>query len=301
MNIFIYIRAVLIVALLAFTSPLVAGGHTGGGPTVTVGMEKQLEMRDWFDGFAGETDYKFFQQVGEMNGALEFEDRFEETEYSEFHLRVTRGEVMEKAGRMMAPGKKLSPGRGDRELTWGRFYALDMHPKTPLVGMLHATIVMQMFADNTVQTGGWLGVMPGTRIEEDLALLKKVTDDYFASRGKDPSLYRQLICKGTHETIAEFRRKPACSGVSFYGPPVYPKDPEASIKFIAGLFDEFVTAYMDIVRERADDKYTAADVAAQDEMRRQWLIDQLFSDPFASAVVPFHIWSFANMPPVVKF
>ncbi|NND55382.1 MAG: hypothetical protein HKN56_10495 [Gammaproteobacteria bacterium] len=266
-----------------------------------VSKEKQAELQLWFDAYAAQMDDKYFGQVGEMNGRVEFEDRFHETEYARFLLRVTRGDVMEKAGRMMAPGKKLSPGRGDGILTWGRFYSLDMHPKTPLVGMLHATIVMQMFEDDSVTTGGWLGVMPGTRVEEDLALLKKVTDNYFARHDKDPSLYRQLICKGTHDTVAQFRRKPACSGVSFYGPPVYADDPEASIRFIAGLYDEFVGTYMDIVRERQGDTYTAADIEAQDGMRRQWLIDQLFSDPFSGKIIPFEIWSFANVPPVVKF
>ncbi len=82
---------------------------------------------------------------------------------------------------------------------------------------------------------------------------------------------------------------------------MYRGDPEASIKFIAGMFDEFVGTYMDIVAERADDPFTAADLAAQDDMRRRWLIDQLFSDPFASKIVPFEVWSFANVPPVVKF
>jgi hypothetical protein len=31
------------------------------------------------------------------------------------------------------------------------------------------------------------------------------------------------------------------------------------------------------------------------------MIDQLFSDPYASSIVPFDVWSFANMPPIIKF
>lgn len=289
----------IVVLLLLPGTALFAGAHDGSA--VTVSDAEQRELQTWFNEFVAEMDDKYFGLVGEMNGALEFEDREMETEWSGFDLRVTRGEVMEKAGRMLSDGKKLSPGRGEGVLTWGRFYSLDMHPKTPLVGMLHATIVMQMFEDGKIGTGGWLGVMPGTKIEEDLASLKKVTDDYFAKHGKDPALYRRLICKGTHDTVAEFRRKPACSGVSFYGPPVYPDDPEASIRFIADLFDEFVGTYMAIAAERADDAFTEADLAAQDAMRKRWLIDQLFSDPFAAKIVPFEAWSFANVPPVIKF
>ncbi|MEE4185029.1 MAG: hypothetical protein V2J12_04615 [Gammaproteobacteria bacterium] len=80
-----------------------------------------------------------------------------------------------------------------------------------------------------------------------------------ARHGKDPALYRRLICKGTEDTVAEFRRK------------------------------------------RADDPFTAADIAAQEQMRKRWLVDQLFSDPFAAKIVPFEIWSFQNVAPVSKF
>ena len=292
---------VLITALL-WSSLAIAGAHDGSGPPpVVVGEAEQLELRAYLDQFIEQMDDKYFAVVEDLNGDIDFEDRQISTEWSDFDLRVARGDVMEKAGRMLAIGKKRSPGRGDGVLTWGRFYSLDMHPKTPLVGMLHATVVMQMFADGSVQTGGWLGVMPGTKIDADLARLKQVADDWFAEHGKDPALYRRLICKGTHDTVSEFRRRPACSGVSFYGPPVYPDDPGASIRFIAGLFDGFVGAYTDITAQRADDAFTDADVAAQDDMRRRWLIDQLYSDPFSSKIVPFEAWSFANVPPVIKF
>lgn len=291
----------IVIATSLYCAPALvsAGAHSGSAGTLS--EADRITLSTLFNEFVADMDAKYFGQVEAMNGGIEFEDRTASTEYSNFELRVARGDVMEKAGRMLSDGKKLSPGRGDGVLTWGRFYSLDMHPKTPLVGMLHATIVLQMFEDGSVATGGWLGVMPGTKVEEDLALLKQVTDDYFAERDKDPALYRRLICKGTHETISEFRRRPACSGVSFYGPPVYRGDPEASIKFIAGMFDEFVGTYMAIVAERADDPFTATDIKAQDDMRRRWLIDQLFSDPFASKIVPFEVWSFANNPPVIKF
>ena len=259
------------------------------------------ELAEYMKAFISDMDAKYFDRVGEMNGELVFEDRTAETDWSGYDLRVTRGEVMEKAGRMLSQGKKQNPARGDKELVWSRFYSLDMHPKTPLVGMLHATIVLQFFADGSSSTGGWLGVMPATKIAEDLDSLKELTDAYFAEADKDPSLYRRLICKGTEDTIFEFRRKPACSGVSFYGPPVYRGSTEDSLAFIAGLFDKFVDAYVDIVEKRADQSYSEADLLAQDKMRKSWLIDQLFSDPFASAIVPFEVWSFANVPPVIKF
>ena len=53
------------------------------------------------------------------------------TEYSDYNIRVVRGPVIEKTGRMLSEGKMTSPGRGDKNLVWGRFYSIDIHPKTP--------------------------------------------------------------------------------------------------------------------------------------------------------------------------
>ena len=224
------------------------------------------------------------------------------TKYSDFDVRVARGPIVEKIGRMISEGKMTSPGRGEeRNLLWGRFYSIDVHPKTPLVGMLHATLVLQIFEDGSIGTGGWLDVMPGTRVKSDMNYLKKVTDEYFEENNADPSLYRKLVCKGTEETIAEFRRKPSCSGVSFYGPPVFRESGEKSYRFIKGMYSEFVDAYFETIQKRMNDPYTEEDLLAQEKMRKSWLIDQLFSDPFASKIVPFEVWATANVAPTVKF
>jgi coproporphyrinogen III oxidase len=224
------------------------------------------------------------------------------TKYSDFDVRVARGPIVEKIGRMISEGKMTSPGRGEeRNLLWGRFYSIDVHPKTPLVGMLHATLVLQIFEDGSIGTGGWLDVMPGTRVKSDMNYLKKVTDEYFEENNADPSLYRRLVCKGTEETITEFRRKPSCSGVSFYGPPVFKESGEKSYRFIKGMYSEFVDAYFETIQKRMNDPYTEEDLLAQEKMRKSWLIDQLFSDPFASKIVPFEVWATANVAPTVKF
>ncbi|RLB66672.1 MAG: hypothetical protein DRH08_05595, partial [Deltaproteobacteria bacterium] len=118
--------------------------------------------------FMDHMDAKYFARIEALNGGLEFEGLITDTEYSSYDIQVVRGPVIEKAGRMISAGKKTSPGRGDSVLAWSRFYSIDIHPKTPLVGMLHAAIVMQFFEDGRSFVGGWLGVLPGTRIEEDL-------------------------------------------------------------------------------------------------------------------------------------
>ena len=89
--------------------------------------------------------------------------------------------------------------------------------------------------------------------------------------------------------------------VSFYGPPVFRDSGEKSYMFIKGMFTEFVDAYMQLVEKRMDDDFSDEDVLAQETMRHRWLIDQLFSDPYASKIVPFEVWSAANVPPTIKF
>ena len=260
--------------------------------------------------FMQTSDDKYFDWVNKINEQTSPElgdqpindENFDwVTEYSDYNIRVVRGPVIEKTGRMLSEGKMTSPGRGDKNLVWGRFYSIDIHPKTPLVGMLHATIVLQFFEDNSIGTGGWLDMMPGTRIPEDLEFLKQTTDDYFNKHNANTALYRRLVCKGTEDTIEYWRRKPSCSGVSFYGPPVFRDSDEKSYMFIKGMFTEFVDAYLQLVEKRMNDSFSKEDILAQEVMRKRWLMDQLFSDPFASKIVPFEVWSAANVPPTIKF
>lgn len=255
--------------------------------------------------FMEQADRKYFARAQALNGAAlapaAGDVLSRETDDSIYDVRVTRGPVVEKLGRMVAEGKKTQPGRREGELVWSRFYSIDVHPQTPLVGMLHATLVLQFYADGTGFAGGWLGVMNGTRVEQDMAALAGVVDTHFDGYGRNPGVYRGLIVKGTEDTISEFRRRPDPSGVSFYGPPVFPGDVARSYEFIEGLFGKFTDAYLDLIPKRTGVTVTADDVARQDAMRKRWLVDQLYSDPFASKLVPFEVWSLANVPPTVRF
>jgi hypothetical protein len=256
-------------------------------------------------GFMDRADQKYFARALVLNGNESItspgDSLTRETDDSIYAVRVTRGPVVEKFGRMVAEGKKTQPGRREGVLVWSRFYSIDVHPRTPLVGMLHATLVLQFYEDGTGFAGGWLGVMNGTRVDEDMQLLTNVVDTHFAAYGKSPGVYRSLIVKGTDDTIADFRRRPDPSGVSFYGPPLFPGDVARSYALIEGLFEKFTDAYLDLIPRRTSATMSAKDLASQEAMRKRWLVDQLFSDPFASKLVPFEVWSLANVPPTVNF
>lgn len=74
-----------------------------------------------------------------------------------------------------------------------------------------------------------------------------------------------------------------------------------SYEFIEVLLEKFTDAYLGLIPRRAGESVTAQDLALQEGMRKRWLVDQLFSDPFASKLVPFEVWSLANVPPTVRF
>ncbi len=294
-------RTLWLLAAGVISLVLTAGPAAGDERLLKLAPADQAVARAMTD-FIARMEEQQFRRVADLNGGVTgFETLERQTDDTDYVVRVTRGPVVEKAGSMIALGRKSQPGRIQGVLAWSRFYSLDVHPKTPLVGMLHATVVVQFYADGQSVAGGWLGVMNGTRNAGDMAILKAVTDAHFAKFGKDPTLYRRLIMKGTQDTVTEFRRRPDDSGVSFYGPPVFPGDTAQSYEFIAGLFEQFTGTYLDLVSRRARDAWTPADLAAQDAMRKRWLIDQLFSDPFASKLVPFEVWWLANVPPVIKF
>jgi hypothetical protein len=252
--------------------------------------------------FMDDMDRRQFGRVDRLNGAGAAPERLQrETDDSIYDVTVTRGPVVEKFGRMIAEGKKSQPGRREGEIVWSRFYSLDGHARSPLVGMLHATLVLQFYTDGSASAVGWLGVMNGTRVDADMQRLTRVVDEHFAAYGRDPTVYRKLMVKGTDETIADFRRRPDPAGVSFYGPPVFPGDAARSYEFVEGLFTKFTDAWIDLAEQHRNDAGTPADVAAQEAMRKRWLVDQLFSDPFAKELVPFEVWSTANVPPVIRF
>lgn len=295
------LAVLLLGGLLNMPAPAAAGSDAR---LARLSAEHQVIARRMV-AFMEQADRRYFARAEALNGkaaaSLPGDTLERETDDSIYNVRVTRGPVVEKLGRMIAEGKKTQPGRREGVLVWSRFYSIDVHPQTPLVGMLHATLVLQFYEDGTGFAGGWLGVMNGTRVAEDMQALTSLVDTHFEAYGRDPAVYRSLIVKGTEDTISEFRRRPDPSGVSFYGPPVFPGDLARSYELVEGLFEKFTDAYLDLVPKRTGAPVTAEDLALQEAMRKRWLVDQLYSDPFASKLVPFEVWSLANVPPAVRF
>jgi hypothetical protein len=118
----------------------------------------QAIARD-MNAFVARIEDKYFGRLERMNGALPIETLERQTDDTDYLVRVTRGPVVAKAGSMLAFGKKQQPGRLGGEILWSRFYSLDIHAKTPLVDMLHATVVTQFYTSGQSFAGGWLGIM----------------------------------------------------------------------------------------------------------------------------------------------
>lgn len=129
-----------------FTPSLIlpAFAETDEGAKTLSPEQKQLTER--MLKFMEDMDKKYFDRVYKLNGNDTSETKEFLNEYSDYDIKVTRGPVIEKMGRMLAVGNKASPdSRMPGSLLWGRFYSLYAHPKSPLVGMLHAAIVVQVF------------------------------------------------------------------------------------------------------------------------------------------------------------
>lgn len=248
--------------------------------------------------FMDEMDALYFGRIAQLNGTEEVEVLEFPTEYSGHNVRVARGAVVEKAGRMRAVPIKPKADFQSKRL-WSRFFSIDVHPKSPRVGMLHAAFTLHYNPDGTSAIGGWVDVLPGATSSGDLAMLKQTMDRVFERYGKNPEPHRKLSCEGSPGE-GQRRREPACVGGSFYGRDMMAIN-EQNFRFMTEAYREFLIAYLDLIEKNQDAPYTDADLAKQDYMRRNWLEDRFFSDPYTGNVVPYEVWALSTLPPDVKF
>ena len=76
---------------------------------------------------------------------------------------------------------------------------------------------------------------------------------------------------------------------------------EVHFALVSELYSTVVDTYFELLDKRKRQHYGAAELAAQDSMRKGWLADQLFWDVLAKNFVPYEAWSAVNGPPVVKY
>ena len=248
--------------------------------------------------FLSDMDRLYFGRVGQLNSDSSIEVLDFPTDFADHQVQVARGPVVEKAGRMRVITKKPAAEFQDQRV-WSRFFSVDVHPRSPLVGMLHAAFVMHFNPDGTSTIGGWVDVLPGASPAEDLEYLKQTMDAVYEKHGVDGSVHRKMSCEGTRGE-GKRRRKPACVGGSFYGRDMMSVSDE-TFSFMTEAYSSFLEAYLNLIEKRANDAYTDAELASQDAMRRNWLEDRFFSDPFTGNVVPYEVWSLSTLPPSVTF
>jgi len=237
----------------------------------------------------------FLDTIERYNDNREVETRVFDTEKAHHTVSVARGEVLEKAAYYVNYTKMADPPYVP-EATWDRYQEFDFHPRTPLLGQLHATMYVTYMANGTSAVAGYMDYTPGTWIDEDIAHMKKVVDDHFEAHGHDVEKYRSILYKDYHKD----KLKAACIGAAFYVRPMLEIN-DVNMEFVQQAQKKFIDAYLEILDQRKDEAFTEADLKNQAGMRRRWLEDHLFSDPFTMYVVPYEVWSFADAPPVVAF
>ena len=245
--------------------------------------------------FIDEMDDRHFSLVARLNGYRDVKSTSFQDDHADYEIQVARGDVIEKSG-FTTSVTKIGVAPYTEDAIWSRVITINMHPKTPLVGYLHAFVSFQYNTNGTSSIGGWMDIIPTVRVEEDLTYIKESVDRVFEKFGADPGPYRKAVCSGQ-------RRKhlgPACVGVSFYAPPFLSITGD-NLALVNETFSALFDAYAVVLEKRRDQVYSESDLNAQDAMRRKWLEDQMMYDPYAQNVIPHEVRSVANYPPTIKY
>ena len=292
LTVIVLVVTVLLTLIALIWSPPVANPeYSRLSAEQTAKAERALEFLD-------EIEALYFGTVAKMNGNDEIESVDINDEFALRNVKVMRGPVVEKAGRMRT--RTLKPKADFQEVRlWTRFFSADVHPKTPKVGMLHAAITMHFDADGGSAVAGWVDILPAATSAEDLAHLKAVADAIFTKYGKDPAPHRKMSIEGS-EGEGTRRREPAGVGGSYYGRNLMPWT-EENFAFMTEMYREFFVAYLDLIDKRKNEPVTAEEIAKQDYQRRNWWEDRWYSDPYTRNVVPMDVWALSTLPPEVKF
>jgi hypothetical protein len=275
----------------------------GPGDSLDALTPDQAEVAGKMLAFMDSTEARFWQKVDGLNGvkpgkALVESLVIDPPKNGHYEVRVHRGKVVEKAGFMMVNTQIEKPPFviGGK---WNRFMEVAVHPKTPLVGMLHATFSVQISEKGDGNIGATMDMMQAAQSPEDLALFDSRVAAVFAKYDMDREKYRGKGCKQVREGPWRYYRPGTCTGVSMYGPDLLAD--EKHFALVSELYSTVLDTYFELLEKRKGQHYGDKELAAQDSMRRGWLEDQLFWDVLAKNFVPYEAWSAVNAPPVVKF
>ena len=256
--------------------------------------QDQAQLANQMLAFVEQIEAKHFAIMERLNGPIDIEQREFNLDDADYDIKIVRGEVIEKAG--LTISVTTNGVRPYTEpATWSRVIQVNIHPRSPLAGYLHAFVAFSYDADGSSSIGGWMDFVPGAYIEEDVAAIKQSVDRVLETHNVDPTPYRKAACTGQRRQLQN-----ACAGVSFYAPPFFDvneKNYAVVTETFAALYDAFIT----IVEKRMNQEYGAEDVLAQESMRQRWIIDQMVTDPYAQNVIPYEVRSFQNFPPSVKY
>jgi coproporphyrinogen III oxidase len=244
--------------------------------------------------FMSDLEKRFFAAARKFNGADAAETRMFDYDNAYYEVQVVRGDVIEKGGLMKTYAKTAIKPYVPEPL-WQRYVEVDLHPKTPLVGQLHATLTCSFQASGKSIVAGYMDYTPAVWIDEDVAHIKSAVDRHFAAHNRDVDRERRMLQQKSHKEIL----KASCAGVAFF-PPSLALTAE-NLDFVTATHTTIFNAYMEVLEKRKDQPYEAADLATQDAMRRRWLEDHLFHDPVTMKMVPYEVWSFADQAPTITF
>lgn len=256
---------------------------------------EQLEIAADIEQRFGELEDGFFKTVAEFNGKDERITKEFDFPDAWYGVTVARGDVVEKAGFLANVRRDKAPPFIPKPC-FHRYIDVNVHPATPHVGFLHATLHFALNESGGSQIGGTMLLVPAVRHDDDTEQLREGIDRVFAERGGDVERYRLGICSGYRKSDL----RTACAGVSFYRPPPLEVN-AANVDLVVAAYEAMVDGYFDLLAERMDQPFDAAQLAERQDMRKRWFNDQLLNDRFVVELIPFEVWTLANQAPTVDF
>jgi coproporphyrinogen III oxidase len=298
----VHARAIIVIVLAL---PALGAGPVRAQAVAAVESRVMLDasqqaLAGRMQAFQERTEAWIFARLRKLDGDLVPEERVFDYDNATHTVRVTRGEVVEKAGWYVNVTKKAIPPFVPEPL-FSRYLEVNVHPATPHVGMLHATVYFTYLANGKSVMAGYMDYVPAVWYAADNARLSRAVEAVYEQRGVDIGRFRRQLCESAFGAKNHRDRlRAACVGTSLYDPP-FMEITEQNFDLVTTAFEAFVATYFDILEDRSRQPFTPADLDARDAMRKRWLEDQLFADTMSMKVVPYEVWSFANQAPAVRF